>query len=78
MHVKQNSETLRQKWVKHEGNLELVVYDNNLTPGNEHNNWQRCVIDKTDNCFRAQIAQNTVPGVMETLVPDFTDTKDCE
>jgi hypothetical protein len=76
IHVDQNAEELRSKWVAHEGKKTLEVRCDEFSLGTP-NNWESVVEGKPDS-FSIQIDKNTNPSVMENLVPKFSDTSAIE
>lgn len=71
MHVGENSEELRSKWVMHEGKKPLVVNCNDFVLGEPTNDWASCVDGRPD-CFSNQISKTIVEGLEAELLPNFT------
>jgi len=76
VHVEQNAEEVRAKWVAHEGKKALLVRCDEFRL-NEKNNWASVVDGKPD-CFSSQIDCNVVEGLAAELSPGFSDTSDVE
>lgn len=70
VHVEQNAEELRQKWVSHEGKKTLEVRCDEFTLG-KPNDWASVVDGKPDS-FSVQINKNVVEGLPKELVPEFS------
>eukprot|EP01064_Diplonema_japonicum_P013425 TRINITY_DN20996_c0_g1_i1.p1 TRINITY_DN20996_c0_g1~~TRINITY_DN20996_c0_g1_i1.p1 ORF type:complete len:452 (+),score=88.61 TRINITY_DN20996_c0_g1_i1:44-1357(+) len=68
MHVNQNSETLRSKFVSHEGKVDLKVVSDHFVKG-QHNDWKE-VFSKWSEKVRDHIGKD----VHENLSPHFTTT----
>ena len=72
LHVNQNHEVLREKWVDHEGKLGLLVIRDDFKLGWPTNNWSE-VVDGNENSFRFQLESLTVKGLAEDLTPDLSN-----
>ena len=51
MHVEKNSESVRSKWVSHEGKKKLNVICDEFVLGSPLNNWSS-VVDGKQDCFK--------------------------
>jgi len=72
-HVDQNAESLRNRFVNHEGKKELVVIRSEFVKGSPDNDWEGVFPE-----FAAQIAANTLPGTTELIESNFTTTGPAE
>ena len=69
IHINQNAEKLRTKFVAHEGKKQLTVARPNFVKGGKNNDWDG-VVDE----FVEQIDKNTVNDVVKLFEPDFTSS----
>lgn len=68
-HVDQNAEALRSMFVSHEGKKELVVSRPGFVKGYPSNDWPGVFPE-----FTAQIKENTLAGIVESIESDFSTT----
>ena len=69
VHVEQNAEKLREKFVQHQGKKELVVVRDGFLVGSAKNDWEGVVKE-----FVQQIDKSTVEDTCELLECDFSST----
>ena len=67
VHVDQNAENLRKKYVNHDGKMKLTVNRDNFVLGSRKNDWEG-VVDE----FVQQIDANTVKDTVQLLECDFS------
>ena len=69
MHIDQNAEKLRKKFVKHEGKKDLIVNRPNFVKGSRSNKWDGVILE-----FVQQIDKNTIDDIVELLECKFSTT----
>lgn len=70
LHVGENSEEVRSKWVNHEGKMQLVCRVDDFTLG-QPNDWSSCVDGRPDS-FSKQISKTIVEGLEDQLLPKIS------
>ncbi|GAA4315991.1 DUF4419 domain-containing protein [Compostibacter hankyongensis] len=69
LHVINNAEALRDQLVHFNGKQTLIVQDNRISLDDPDGPWEEVL-----NALTGQIAENTDPGLLKTLIPDFSTT----
>eukprot|EP01084_Bolivina_argentea_P058715 107199_1 len=69
MHIDENAEKLRNKFVKHQGKKDLIVNRPNFVKGSRNNKWDDVILE-----FVQQIDKNTIDDIVDLLDCKYSNT----